>query len=59
MSYSAINNEEEYEEVTHRIEQLKDAEPGTDEAKELKALIKLLIDYEKQQIQNHRKILSN
>ena len=44
-----IKNEEEYEAVTSRVERLKDAEPGTEEAKELKMLIKMLIHYEKQQ----------
>lgn len=57
MKYSDIKNEAQYEEVTVRIEQLKNAEPGTDEAKELKVLIKMLIDFEKQQVNNE--VLSN
>lgn len=50
MEYNSIANEEEYEAVTQRIERLKDAEPGTAEAKELKALIKALIAYEHKQV---------
>ena len=49
MEHFYIKNEEEYEAVTSRVERLKDAEPGTEEAKELKVLIKVLIHYEKQQ----------
>lgn len=50
MEYNCIANEEEYEAVTQRIERLKDAEPGTDEAKELKMLIKVLVAYEHKQV---------
>lgn len=59
MEYSDIKNEEQYEEVAQRVEQLRNAESGTVEAKEFKALIKLLIDYEKQQMSNTNKVSSN
>lgn len=54
MEYSKIENEAQYEEVTHCIEQLKDAEPGTAGAKELKVLIKMIIDFEKKKLNKLR-----
>lgn len=59
MEYINIENEEQYEEVTNRIEQLKNAKPGTDEAKELKVLVKMLVNYEKQQMRRHTEALSH
>ncbi|WP_181885177.1 hypothetical protein [Pontibacter diazotrophicus] len=56
MKYNYIENQEQYEEVTLRVEQFKDAEPGTNEAKELKVLVKMLVNFEKKQVQDHNKI---
>lgn len=59
MEYNDIKNEEQHEEVTQRVEQIRNAEPGTEEAKELKTLIKMLIEYEKQQMHHRNKAFSS
>lgn len=46
MEHKPIKSQEQYEVVAARMEQLKDAEAGTPEAKELKLLAKLIVDFE-------------
>lgn len=46
MEYKQIKTQGQYQAVAARIEQLKDAEPGTNEAKELKLLMRLLVEFE-------------
>lgn len=41
-----ITTQVQYHAVASRIEQLKDAEPGSDAAKELKVLTRLLVEFE-------------
>lgn len=48
MEYQAIRNKADYNKVARRIEELKDAEPNTLEAAELKQLVKEIIHFERQ-----------
>lgn len=43
-----ITTQAQYHAVSSRIEQIKDAEPDTPEAMELKLLTKLIVEYETQ-----------
>ncbi|GHA67876.1 hypothetical protein [Pontibacter akesuensis] len=40
-----ITTQEQYEVIAYRLEHLKDAEPDTPEAEELKRLTRLLVNY--------------
>ena len=44
--HAAIETQEQYDAVADRIEQLKDAPAGSEEAKELKLLTKQIVDFE-------------
>lgn len=46
MEYTAIKTQEQYDAIADRIEQLKNAPIGSEEAKELKLLTKLIVDFE-------------
>lgn len=46
-----ITTQVQYHAVALRIEQLKDAAPGSEASKELKVLTKMLIDYESRRLQ--------
>jgi hypothetical protein len=47
MAYQSIKNKGDYKKVAHRIEEIKDAEPNTNEAKELKQLVQEIIHFER------------
>ena len=47
--YDTITTQEQYNTVAARIEQLKDVSADTEEAKELKQLTKLIVDFEMKQ----------
>jgi hypothetical protein len=49
-----IKTLKDYKEVAHRIEEIKDAEPDTSEARELKRLVHTIIAFEKHQQQVQR-----
>lgn len=46
MKSEPITTQEEYEAVASRLEELKDAAPGTGEARELKQLTRLIVAFE-------------
>jgi hypothetical protein len=48
MEKQVIKTKEDYKRVARRIEEIKDAEPNTEEAKELKKLVQEIICFEKQ-----------
>ena len=45
--HTPITTQEQYNAVAARIEQLKDARAGSEEAKELKKLTKMIVDFER------------
>ena len=47
--YTTITTQEQYNTVAARIEQIKDVSAGSAEAKELRQLTKLIVDFEKKQ----------
>jgi hypothetical protein len=51
MKHEAITTQEQYDEVASRIEELKDVAPGSEEAKELKLLTKLIVQFESKRYQ--------
>jgi hypothetical protein len=51
MEHEAIVTQEQYDEVASRIEELKDVAPGSEEAKELKLLTKLIVQFESKRFQ--------
>lgn len=56
--HTSITTQQQYDTVASRIEQLKDASAGSEEAKELKLLTKLIVDFERknpQPVQNNFK----
>ncbi|MFD3000452.1 hypothetical protein ACFS7Z_08785 [Pontibacter toksunensis] len=46
MEHKPITTQAEYDKVASRIEQLKDGDPGSEEAEELKLLTKLIVAFE-------------
>lgn len=49
--HTSITTQEQYDTVATRIEQLKDVSAGSEEAKELKQLTKLIVDFERKKQQ--------
>lgn len=59
MMYSSLVNKEQHDKIAQRVEQLKDAEPGTKEAKELKALTQILVQFEAKRARVYAEALRN
>jgi hypothetical protein len=54
MEHQAIKTKGDYNKAARRLEQIKDAEPNTIEAKELKRLVQEIIYFERQTQLVHR-----
>lgn len=55
MEHKPITTQDEYDAVASRIEQLKDAAVGSEEAEELKLLTKLIVVYESKNQQSEQR----
>jgi hypothetical protein len=54
MELQFIKTPKDYKQVAHRIEEIKDADPDTREARELKRLVHTIIAFERHQQQVQR-----
>ena len=53
--HTPITTQEQYDAVASRLEELKDAPAGSEEAEELKLLTKLIVDFERKRPQSLQK----
>jgi hypothetical protein len=54
MNHEFIKTPKDYKAVAHRIEEVKDAEPNTREARELKRLVNKIIEFERMLLLVHK-----